>query len=75
MGDSLNEIFSERLKMAREELGWSQRDLSKKSGVSQATISRHEIRLRPVTNIENIVCLAGALAVSVDYLLGLTDDK
>lgn len=47
-------------------------ELSALSGVTTATISRYLNGLRQPT-VENLVLLADALCVSVDYLLGLHD--
>lgn len=64
--------FSERLSFCMKERGVNGIELASLSGVTTATISRYLNGLRSPT-VENIVQLAGALDVSVDYLLGLHD--
>lgn len=69
--------FQERLSACMQAKGLNGAELSALSGVTAATISRYLNNLRQ-PNIENIVALADALDVSVDYLLGLhdvSDDK
>lgn len=63
-----------RLLRSRRDLNWRQEDLAEKSGVSRTYIS--EIERGKITNvgIEPIIALAGALGVTVTYLLGLSDD-
>ena len=57
-----------RIKLARERLGWSQRDLAVKSNSSNASISRWENNARDIT-AQNIIALAIALEVSPNWLL------
>lgn len=64
--------FSERLSHCMEQRGLNGVELSALSGVTTATISRYLNGLRMPT-IDNIILLADALDVSVDYLLGLHD--
>lgn len=64
--------FSERLSYCMSEQGLNGVELSSLSGVTTATISRYLNGLRMPT-IDNIILLADALDVSVDYLLGLHD--
>lgn len=55
-------------------MNWRQEDLAQASGVSRTYIS--EIERGRVTNVgvEALSALADALGVTVQYLLGLTDD-
>lgn len=62
-----------RLKDRRIALGLSQLDLEERSGVSQNSISRYESGGSEPT-AEGLRRLARALEVSIDWLLGLTDD-
>ncbi len=64
--------FSERLSLCMEQRGLNGAELSALSGVTAATISRYLNGLRQPT-VQNLVLLADALCVSVDYLLGLHD--
>ena len=62
--------FSERLSHCMQERHLNGNDLAALSGVTAATISRYLNGLRTPT-VDNVVLLADALDVSVDYLLGL----
>lgn len=64
--------FSERLSLCMKQNGLNGAELSSLSGVIAATISRYLNGLR-VPTVDNIIRLADALNVSVDYLLGLHD--
>lgn len=64
--------FSERLSFCMKERNLNGIELSALSGVTAATVSRYLNGLRNPT-VENVVLLADALNVSVDYLLGLHD--
>lgn len=65
--------FPGRLKSARDRQGWSQAELADKAGFQPSAISRFETgAAKP--SFENLRRLAGALRVSTDYLLGLSDD-
>ena len=69
--------FSERLSHCMQEHHLNGNDLAALSGVTAATISRYLNGLRTPT-VDNVVLLADALDVSVDYLLGrhnAPDDK
>lgn len=69
--------FSERLSHCMQEHHLNGNDLAALSGVTAATISRYLNGLRTPT-VDNVVLLADALDVSVDYLLGrhnVPDDK
>ena len=62
--------FSERLSHCMQERHLNGNDLAALSGVTAATISRYLNGLRTPT-VDNIILLADALDVSVDFLLGL----
>ena len=64
--------FSERLSFCMKQSNVNGAELSALSGVTTATISRYLNGLRTPT-VKNIILLAKALGVSVDYLLGLHD--
>jgi transcriptional regulator with XRE-family HTH domain len=63
-----------RIIAAREQLGWSQRELVRNSGVGQNNLSVLEQGKKPGVRADTVVRLAEALHVSADYLLGLTDE-
>lgn len=64
--------FAERLKLLREEKKLSLMALSKKVGISDATICRWENGQCDVKG-DQLIILAEFFGVSSDYLLGLED--
>jgi len=67
-------MFQVRLKILREEFGLSQYGFSEKFGVAQSTVGMWEAGKRE-PNFETAHKIADFFDVSVDYLLGLTDNK
>lgn len=66
--------FGSRLKELRREIGYSQKDVGTRLGVSATTICQYESGSRfPNEDILKKLCLF--YAISSDYLLGLTDIK
>ena len=61
--------FGSYLKTQRELAGFTQSELAKKTGLSQAAISRWEDDLR-IPNIENCLILAELYGISIDELIG-----
>ena len=66
-------MFSLRLKELRENAGLSQYSFAAKFGVAQSTVGSWEAGKRE-PNFETMGRLADFFHVSVDYLLGRTDD-
>jgi len=64
--------FSQRLSFCMRQRKLNGAELSTLSGVTTATISRYINGLRE-PSVSNVILLANALNVSVDYLLGLHD--
>lgn len=62
--------FGNHLKALREKRGLSQGELARRSGVSWSYISFLEAGKRKSPSVKIILALAGALAVSVEELLG-----
>ena len=63
------ETFPSRLKKASENTGFTQREVTKETGINQPTIARYETgALEP--DIEKLGILADFYGVSVDWLLG-----
>ena len=62
----------ERLKVLREGVGLSQKDLGKKLGVTQSAINRYENNQSEPTYKSLLFC-ADYYDVSMDYLFGRTD--
>jgi len=73
MNHPLRQILGERLHLARRRLGLSQVELATQAGISPTTLNRVELG-RQKLYVETLVTLARLLGVSVDYLVGLTDD-
>ena len=65
---------ADRLRLARENRGWSQVELSKRSKVHHMLISRIETKAKKDVNATTLRRLALALQVSGDYLLGMKED-
>lgn len=65
--------IADRLRLARQDRGWSQVELSRRSGVHPMLISRIETKAQKDVNATTLRKLARALRVSGDYLLGLKD--
>ncbi|CEP67835.1 Cro/C1-type helix-turn-helix domain [Moorella glycerini] len=65
--------FAERLTRLRERKGLTQEDLAKKLNISRSALSLWEIGKRE-PNFETTTKIADFFGVSVDYLLGRTDD-
>lgn len=66
--------FSERLKKLRKDAGLTQVDVAEKLGISQPAYASWERGVKKPTQ-ENLVKLSNILCVSVDYLLGQTENK
>ncbi len=68
-----NKIFAERVKMLRKQKNIKQSELGKMVGLSSNAISDIE-RGRRTTTIEKLVAIADYFEVSIDYLVGRTDN-
>jgi transcriptional regulator with XRE-family HTH domain len=64
--------IAESLKAARTRVGWSRETLAHHSGVSWSAIAQIESGRRKDVRLSSLSALAGALGVSVDYLIGAT---
>lgn len=58
----------ERIKMRRNELGWTQEQLAQKAGISKSFLSDLENGKRSVS-AENLLDIARVLNLSLDYLM------
>ena len=65
--------FGERLSQRREELGWSQAELARRSGIPQGLISRMERGKVKEPGITVVRRLARTLQTTADYLVGMYD--
>jgi transcriptional regulator with XRE-family HTH domain len=63
----------DRLKALRERRGWSQRELGRVCGVEETLIGRYE-RAEVDPSSTTMKSIAENLGVSIDYLLGVTDE-
>ncbi len=66
--------FGKRLREARDLRQLSQSELGDRARIPVAMISHFETGVRGSASADNLVKLANALEVSVDYLLGRSDD-
>ena len=66
--------FAERLKELRKQAHLTQVELAKRLGIGQSSYADWERGKKNPTH-ENLVKLAQILNVSVDYLVGSTEDK
>jgi transcriptional regulator with XRE-family HTH domain len=64
-----------RVVLSRTRRGWSQKELSEKTGLSQKTLSLLEKGHSQRLYAETVVRLAKALGVSTDWLLGLETES
>lgn len=63
------ESFPSKLKKARLDTGFTQREVAKETGIGQSVIARYETgKLEP--NIETLGILADFYGVSLDWLIG-----
>jgi len=67
-------VFAQRLKSLREELGYLQKELAAKLDISRSTLGSWESGNR-VPELGTAQILADFFNVSVDYLLGRTDNR
>ena len=65
--------LGEKLTLIRKKLNFSQREVARRSGLTQATISRCENNLTLQLKSDALRRLAAALSTSVDYLVGKED--
>lgn len=63
-----------RLRELRKNAGLSQKEFAKRFGAAQNTVSQWETGARSIDD-ETLCKLSAYFGVSVDYLLGLSDEK
>lgn len=63
-----------RIKTAMAAKGLNQRDLARALGTSEAAVTRY-LRHERVPSAPVLIRMAKVLGLSVDYILGLTDDR
>lgn len=69
----IDSTIGERVMLSRRRRGLSQRDLAARAQMSPTALNRLERGLQSVA-AERLATLAGVLAVSADYLLGLSQE-
>jgi transcriptional regulator with XRE-family HTH domain len=74
MGIGGSVMFPDRLKNLRTQKGVTQEDVAKALGVSRAAIAGYESGKKREPDYETLSRIADYFRVSVDYLLGRTDD-
>ena len=63
------ESFPSKIKKARNDTGFTQKEVEKETGIKQSTLTKYENgRLEP--DLETLGILADFYGVSVDWLLG-----
>lgn len=68
------ECFAPRLKKARADTGFTQRDVAKETGITASVLARYETgKLEP--SLETLGILADFYEVSLDWLLGTKGEK
>lgn len=63
------EGFSSKLKKARRDTGFTQREIAKETGIPHSTLANYETG-RTEPDIENLGILADFYGVSADWLIG-----
>lgn len=66
--------IGERLQQLREEKGWTQQNVADELDVSQQTIQNYEVNKRK-PKLSTIHKLANLFEVSMEYLIGTTDNR
>lgn len=68
------ETFAQKLKKAREETGFTQREISKETKIPQSTLANYETG-RTEPDIENIGILADFYEIDLNWLFGVKGGK
>jgi len=66
-------LRTDRLKKTREEKGWSKREFAQLCGFNELQIYRYETGANDPST-DTVIVMSRILAVSTDYLLGLSDN-
>ncbi len=68
------ETFSQKLKKARENTGFTQEETALETGIPRSTLANYEAG-RTEPDIENLGILADFYEVSIDWLVGTKGEK
>ena len=74
MGDDMREILSERLRLCRQEKGYTQAQVAIYCDITEKAYQNYELMTRE-PKLEILVRIADLFDVSIDYLAGRTDVK
>lgn len=66
--------FKHRIKDLRQSKGWSQQDFASRLGVAQSVIARYESGQKMASS-DTLIDIANLFGVSIDYLLGMSNEK
>jgi transcriptional regulator with XRE-family HTH domain len=72
MSDIDGALRTDRLKEHREAHGWSQRELARRCNLAENMIGKYESGLAEPT-ASNLKVICDILEISIDYLLGVSD--
>ncbi len=65
-------LRADRLKAVREARGWSQRELSRRCNLAENMIGKYEVgQAEPTASNLKVIC--DVLGISIDYLMGASD--
>ena len=67
--------FGQRMRKRREQIGMSQLDLARLTGMPQARLSEFELGVRTEMTVSTALKIARALGVGIDYLAGTFDEE
>ncbi|MBQ9535081.1 MAG: helix-turn-helix transcriptional regulator [Clostridia bacterium] len=67
-------MTAERIKVLREQRGYTQTELAKRLGITRSSVNAWEMGIS-VPSTQYIVELAGIFKVSTDYLLGVASTE
>ena len=70
MSSAVKNTLRKRVSTARTERGWSQRELGRQAGVSNAFVSQLESGASDNLRLSTILALAKALETKVGWMLG-----
>lgn len=74
VGDRMREILAQRLKQCRTERGLTQREVAIYCDITEKAYQNYELMTRE-PKLEVLVRIADIFGVSIDYLVGRTDQK
>ena len=70
----MRKILSERLKKLRQAKGYSQNEVAIYADITEKTYQNYELMTRE-PKLEILIRIAEVYKVSLDYLVGLTDEE